>query len=192
MSITPSSRPHIDRAKALAYLQGAPVKLSEVLVLAVRGYYLDTQGAPGRNDRGRYDDALVVLSPAACVAFNGNTDPSASRIRMAVLKPGVYRYKLGIHGLNRPAAQRYPAFVQAAAVTVIRDEVGPDTGWFGINIHRGGIGTTSSLGCQTVPPAQWSAFFELVKSELKRIGQKDFAYALIEETEFRARNGGTK
>ena len=43
-------------------------------------------------------------------------------------------------------------------------------GDFGINIHEGGYGTTSSLGCQTIPPDdQWATFIALAISEAKRI-----------------------
>lgn len=151
-----------------------------VVLVGVRAYYRDTMGAPGRNDRGIYDDAFFILSPGTFASFHGNCDPSAYRNHIASLKAGVWRYKPGIHGLSKPAAQRYAAFVQADEVTVIRDGEGEDSGWFGINIHRGGINGTSSLGCQTVPPQrdEWETFRALLNGELKRYGQKTFPYIL--------------
>ena len=161
-----------------------------VAVVAIRGYYRDSMGVPGVNDRGIYDDAFIVVSPSVHATFNGNCDPSVYRPGIATLKPGVWRYKPGIHGLSRPASQRYPAFVQAAPVTKIMDPAGaahghPDeqpteeTGYFGMNIHPGGIQTTSSLGCLTIVPRQWEAFHALVLDQLHRYGQKDFPLLLI-------------
>src|SRR5262245_48185267 len=117
----------------------------------------------GENDRGIYDDALFIVSPETFVAFNANVDPSVFRRGIAALEAGGVRYKLGIHGLSRPAAQCYKALVQAGPVTVRRDETGNDTGWFGINIHRGGVSGTSSLGCQTIVPDQWPTFIAPVE-----------------------------
>lgn len=150
-----------------------------VVLVGVRGYYRDTMGAPGRNDRGIYDDAFFLLTPGTFASFHGNCDPSAWRNHIATLKAGVWRYTPGIHGLSKPAAQRYQAYVQAAEVTVIRDGEGEDTGEFGINIHRGGQNGTSSLGCQTIPPAEWEAFRTLLNTELKRYNQKSFPYVLV-------------
>jgi lysozyme len=142
-------------------------------------------GAPARNDRGIYDDAIFLVSPSAFVAFNANTDPSIRRRGVAVLRPGVWRYRVGIHGLSRPVRERYEALVQAAPVTVRRDDVGDDTGWFGINIHRGATNTTSSIGCQTIPPAQWPEFMRLVKREMRKYGVPEIPYVLEEEKLFR-------
>lgn len=175
----PPSRPRIDRNAAEQILHRHKVTAA-VAIIGLRGYYRDTMGQPGTNDRGIYDDALIVISPSAFVTFNGNVDPSVHRHAIAVLQTGVWRYKIGIHGLSRPAAQRYKALVQAGAVTVLRDQAGYETGFFGINIHRGGHTTTSSLGCQTLPPHQWPAFIALVESELKRANQATVPYILAD------------
>lgn len=185
----PPARPQQDPATTAQQLLAANVHDS-VAVVAIRGYYRDTMGVPGVNDRGIYDDAFIVVSPSVHASFNGNTDPSVYRPGIATLKPGVWRYKPGIHGLSRPPALQYPAFVQAAEVTVLRDPNGvahghpdeqptEDTGWFGINLHRGGIETTSSLGCLTVPPMQWDSFHQLVLDQLHRYSQTDFPLLLI-------------
>lgn len=174
--LLPSGRPRIDRNAIEQILHQAKVA-DGVAIVGIRGYYGRSMGGPG-NDRGIYDDALILITPEAFVTFNGNVDPSVYRPAIAVLQPGVWRYKVGVHGLSKPAAQRYKALVQAAPVTVLRDKGGYDTGMFGINIHRGGVNGTSSLGCQTIPPAQWASFFSLVESELKRAGQATVPYIL--------------
>lgn len=176
-AIAPATRPRITRAEVEKLLARNRVE-RDVALVGIRGYYLNTLGAPGQNDRGIYDDAICVISQQAFVTFNANVDPSVHRRAIAVLQPGVWLYKLGIHGLSRPKSQQYRALVQAAPVTVLRDGVGADSGWFGINIHRGGNTTTSSLGCQTLPPPQWPAFIALVESEMKRCSQTTIPYLL--------------
>lgn len=151
-----------------------------VALLGIRGYYKNSLGIPGENDRGIYDDAIFLIAREAYVTFNANTDPSIRRRKVAVLQSGVWLYKIGIHGLSKPEPQRYKALVQAGPVSVLRDEMGVDTGWFGINIHRGGPRSTSSLGCQTVFPDQWAVFIAATEAELKRENQKIIPYVLIE------------
>lgn len=179
-STLPSGRPRLERNAVEQILHTAKVTAS-VAIVGIRGYYRDSMGKPGLNDRGIYDDALFIISPSAFVSFNGNVDPSVERKAIAVLQPGVWKYKLGIHGLSKPASQRYKALVQAGPVTVLRDQGGYDTGEFGINIHRGGVNGTSSLGCQTIPPDQWPSFIALIESELKRAKQAVVPYVLTVE-----------
>ena len=178
-SIAPPSRPKLTRG-AVEFILARHKVTAPVALVGVRGYYRDSMGQPGVNDRGLYDDALFLISADTFAGFNANTDPSVARRGIATLKPGTWRYQLGIHGLNRPASQRYKALVQAGPVTVHRDDTGDDTGWFGINIHRGSRTTTSSLGCQTLVPDQWPAFIALVEQELKRAGQTVVPYVLTE------------
>jgi hypothetical protein len=177
-SILPPSRPQItsEEARKLILQSGAA---DPVALLGIRGYYRDTMGVVGANDRGIYDDCIVAVSPTAFATFNANTDPSVKRKHVAVLLPGVWRYRKGKHKLNSPDG--YPAFVQAAEVTVARDEEGLDTGWFGINIHRGGRNSTSSLGCQTIWPDQWESFRALVYGEMSRHSVSTLPYVLIGE-----------
>lgn len=177
----PKSRPQQKRDETLKQLRAASVT-DPVCLVGIRGYYRDTMGAKGKNDRGIYDDSIILVSPNVHAAFNANVDPAASgfnpkaRKGYASLKSGVWRYRLGKHGLR--SGNPYKALVQADAVTVQRDGGQEETGWFGINIHRGGIKTTSSEGCQTLPPAQWPAFITLVESEMKRNNAKTVSYVL--------------
>jgi lysozyme len=158
----------------------------------MRGYYRDTMGTVGRNDRGIYDDAIFLVSPAFFGSYNGNTDPS--RIRkgrgtgaekgMASLQTGLWR----VHRFDKHNG-RYLALCQRAGkVKVIRDgssEDYEDFGTFGINIHNGGWKTTSSLGCQTIHPTQWQSFITSAVDQAKRyFGSKwdktTIPYALLD------------
>lgn len=185
------NRPRWDKAKVETILQqqfdAAKRKMTRVVLLGVRGYFEDSMGVVDQNDRGIYDDALFVYSPLAFRSFNANTDPSRKGTNpdtgkgYAVLTPGIWDYKIGIHGLSKPKEQQYEAYVQAGQVVIDRDgEGGVEKGFFGINIHRGGINGTSSLGCQTIIPPQWQEFHDLVNTELAKFGQNIIPYVLIE------------
>lgn len=204
-SIIPPSRPKATADEIRKHCEAAGLPITDkVTVVGYPGYYMKTMGDPRKNDRGIYDDAFFVFGPNSFAAFNGNTDPSVARDGVATLQPGRYRYKPGIHGLSKPKAQQYPAFVQASPVIVKRDgtENTPagsqsdrlgfclgggrwtDAQWwpgdrFAINIHRGSNNGTSSLGCQTTPPAQWDAFHALVMLELERAGITEFDLIIL-------------
>jgi hypothetical protein len=178
----PRNRPRIERKTTEQLLRLRKVS-DQVCLVGIRGYYRDSMGAKGKNDRGIYDDAIILVSPNVHAAFNANVDPGAYGRNPKVgkgyasLKSGVWRYRLGHHGIR--SGNPYRALVQADAVTVSRDGGKEETGWFGINIHRGGIRSVSSEGCQTLPPAQWPAFIALVESEMKRNNAKTLSYVLV-------------
>jgi lysozyme len=176
-AILPRDRPQLPRAQVADMLSARGV-VDLVAIAAVRGYYMSTMGNPGKNDRGIYDDAIFIVAPNAFVAFNANTDPGAFRRGIAVLEPGLYRYKVGIHGLSKPPEKRYTALVQSAPVIVRRDGGHREEGWFGINIHRGSAASVSSEGCQTLPPRQWESFIALVRDLLGRYRQATVPYLL--------------
>jgi lysozyme len=180
--VIPKGRPQQKRDETMKQLKAANVS-DPVCLVGIRGYYRDSMGAKGKQDRGIYDDAIILVSPNAHVAYNANVDPSRSGRNpsngkgYASLKPGVYRYKIGRHGISR--GNPYKALVQAGPVTVMRDGGVEETGWYGINIHRGGIKTTGSEGCQTLPPgANWNGFIATVESEMKRNNAKTVSYVL--------------
>lgn len=173
----PAARPRASRADLITAVKAKHPGYDfagKLTVVGVRGYYRDTLGAVGKNDRAMYDDALFLVSDDAFVAFNGNTDPSGYRKGrgtgagkgMASLEPGLWPvYRFDLHN------GQYLALCQRAGpVTVMRDgdPPYPDPGWHGINIHRGSVNGTSSEGCQTIPPAQWPAFIATAQDQAKR------------------------
>lgn len=176
MPIAPSERPRLSstelRERIASY--GIDRNKHPLVVIGMRGYYKNTMGAPGVNDRGIYDDAIFIDSAQATVAFNGNTDPSSYRAGsgigstkgMASLNPGAWF----VHRFDLHKGQYLALCQRAAKVTVTRDGTPPyqDTGLFGINIHRGGYKGTSSEGCQTIHPAQWNSFITLAVDQARR------------------------
>ncbi len=167
MSIIPKGKPKLPsiEVRKIAMEMGVEIPAhGKVAVLAIRDYYRDSIGKPGKGDRNTYDDAAWVILSDRCLPFNFSSDPSAYRRGMASLVPGVYRYIPGKHKIKSPSG--YAAFRQLGNVKVSRDDEGEYTGQFGINIHRGGVFGTSSLGCQTVPPFQWASFRDAVYDAL--------------------------
>lgn len=157
--------PKLPELTVRAILEANGCNRNHLSVLAIRGYYLDSMGQPGKNDRRIYDDAHFVCWPAGMAAFVGNTDPNGYRAGsgkgagkgMAMLAEGIHRYGTGRH-------KGRLAFRQAEPFTVIRDGNPPykDVGFHAINWHSGGNVSTSSLGCQTNPPAEWEILRPLV------------------------------
>lgn len=188
--IVPGSKPQAKRADILSLVNMVGLSGNGVCVVGDRGYYKNTMGKPGVNDRGIYDDAIFIVGTGnneTFASFNANTDPSSYRKGrgtsestkgMASLKAGLYRsHQLGLH------RGKYMALIQTGGpVTVIRDGTPDyeDKGWFGINIHKGGYNTTSSLGCQTLYPDQWEAFIALATQQMHAYHQSTMPYLLVE------------
>lgn len=179
-----------------------------VVSLALRGYWLDSYGKKGSNDRSYYDDAQILVWPDGVARFPANTDPNGyrkgegtgSKKGMAMLKTGVHLFGTGLHRGSL-------GYRQAEDFTVIRDGIHgdyEDKGQHAIDIHSGSgdaedFGRTSSLGCQTLPPAHWKIFLPLSYKLLKHYNnEKGFndrqqhvhilPYVLIDEAERRKGN----
>lgn len=198
------TRPILTREQAIALAGGT---IDSVFLLGIRGFF-----DPGaENKRGIYDDAIFLVTPDGCLGFNANTDPSITRKGIAVLQPGKYDYRQGLHGIHHlnledPADKTlydklistgrdlepipgrilpYHAFRQAGPVTVLRDggmttetKIGIND-WPWIDIHRGGINTTSSEGCQTIFPDQWPEIKEKGYAAMNAAGLQIIHYFLI-------------
>jgi hypothetical protein len=179
----PSARPKQKKEATLELLKKHKV-VDPVCIVGVRGYYSKLDNIAG-NSRGIYDDALILVSSGGDVyaTFNASVDPDRygknPKINKpyAALKAGVWKYKLGLHGIR--SGNPYRALVQSAPVTVVRDGGQEETGFFGINIHRGSQRSTSSEGCTTVPEPCWSGLISLTESEMKRNNAKTLSYVLV-------------
>jgi lysozyme len=93
------------------------------------------------------------------------------------LSPGVHLYRKGKHKIASPLG--YAAFRPANAneeLPVTRS--GKPSVGVAINIHKGGVNGTSSLGCQTIPPAQWESFRSTVYMLMDRYDQSVIPYVL--------------
>lgn len=170
-----SNRPTIDLDECLSI--GKRHQLTSPFLLGLRGYE-----QPGLNSSGTYDDCICVVDPITFDAFNANTDPSKQGRGMAtVITPQVVLYKIGTHNLNKDVSTQYQALVQAGPIRVRREGIGEvPPGYFGINIHRGGVSTPGSEGCQTIPPNQWSDFMKAVWSTLRMRNLYSIKYLLVE------------
>lgn len=193
VTLSEGSGPRITLERVKEILKANAIDLTKPCLLGIRGYYLDTYGVKGQNDRGVYDDALIWFNVDTFRTFRGNTDPSSYRKGsgtgsskgMANLLKGIWKgYYPGMHNGSVP----HLAFRQGQKVTVMRDGTPsyPDTGLFGINIHRGGVNSTSSLGCQTIMQADWNTFKAYGDAALKKYGMSSFTYVLVEELDLRA------
>jgi hypothetical protein len=149
-------------------------------------------------DANKFDDFIYVLwkdenGKWEGKYYNATTDPGTyylknplTKLGAAILKEGQWldTYSIGKH------RGQYDALVQSKPLTVIRDydrnaildfnNGREQKGLFGINIHKGGSATTSSAGCQTLPPDQWPAFKKYGYWLLEKYAKKSFLYLLVE------------
>ena len=174
-----SQKPQISKNESLE-IKSANKVTDQVVLIGIRGYYLDSLGKRGENDRNVYDDAIIVLSSRRFEAFRANTDPSIYRLGIATMKTGVYRYYKGKHK-NRYWALR----LVGEQVPVTRDGQDGTKVGIALNIHKGGNRTTGSEGCQTLMPSDWDDFIEIVYDEMAFCNQKTIPYILIDEKDRR-------
>lgn len=171
-------------------------------LLGVRSYYRDTMGEQGANDVGIYDDAMFFVAPGIFLAVNANTDPSrlgwnaAIGKAFAMLLPGLWYFIRGAHKGKVPALRQadedqadevkipdnghFKVWRGKSADDIITKTARVDEGYHAINIHSGGESTTSSWGCQTIPPSQFNSFMESVWQHTKKHCMKRIPYLLVD------------
>lgn len=123
-------------------------------------------------------------------AFNFNTDPSGyrngegfgERKGMAVLDPGLYYAH--IVDLHKGDVRREALCQRVGPVDVHRDGVNGGyaqrSAYIGANIHDGGMESTWSECCQTVPKFQFPEFMTIIKGVLRKTyGFEDFYHTEV-------------
>ncbi len=177
------NRPNLTKQEVADIISKSGFIINEsVYVMAIRGYYKNSMGKPGENDRGIYDDAMVLIGPDYFQTFNANTDPSKHTPNVAKLVPGLHYFRKGKHGISRPGGG-YAAFrpdTVDESLPVTRDgKTGIHKG-IAINLHSGGEVYTNSAGCQTIYKPQWLEFQTKAYDLLTKEGQRRLPYLLIE------------
>jgi hypothetical protein len=200
--------PAIPKAKLQPLIEGVwrengyTLPLPAAYAWSCRGYYRDSLGKPGVNDRGINDDAIGFISDTADYRVRANVDPSIYRTGVASLKSRqVVWYRPGWHGYA--SIHGHSAFRQDSPVVVKRDGTESfakgvthktygaclgngywtDLGFsdrFWTNLHRQTGKGTSSLGCQTIPMPEWTAFRAIVMAELARLSLTRFPCIILE------------
>lgn len=171
-----------------------------VYLFMVRGYRATSMGPTDLNDVGIWDDLICLVTPHSFHAINANLDPSRLGWNegvgkpFGILQPGWWMWYPGPH------KGKMPAFRQADDAAVGRKLGFPHEGKFfversygrgdkrnyhewghqQVNIHLGGINTTSSWLCLTVPPQGGKEFLQRAVDSLKAYKQK-FMHGLITE-----------
>lgn len=179
MSIVPASRPRITRPEAMEILDAHLVSgINECVLLGIRGYYLDSMGVRGQNDKDLYDDALIVISPDVFKTFNFNTDPAKQYgVNAAMIDAGKYPFYRGLHHGKYNALRPYPEGVGLPCTRHGVHSTAHDT-----NIHKGGFNSTGSAGCQTIYPPQYDeAMRDTIYPQMTKYGQKTITYLLVEK-----------
>ena len=77
---------------------GLSLDKNKLIMLAMRGYYANTFGVKGKDDRRVYDDALFIISENYYKALQWNTNPSPTyKLGLAELIAGTYDVKKHLH-----------------------------------------------------------------------------------------------
>lgn len=151
-----------------------------------------------------FDDVIVIIwkkgNDRYIEVFPITSDPGLYYLKnnlsikgCAILKEGQVRggWQIGLH------QGKYKALVQKKPVTVYRDSnkdskldlLNPETGMFGINIHKSGESSTQvdrwSAGCQVFARVKdFNKFMNLVQNGNNKYGNS-FTYTLINETDLK-------
>lgn len=171
-----------------------PKGIPELLVIGIRGYFLNSVGKKGENDF-LWDDAVIVYENGNLIkTFNGNTDPSKAKSDLAMLDTGVYQFAKGTHKNRIKAFRAYPEGVRLKCKRQNSKGEWKESLCSAINFHDGGLNDTWSAGCQTIinqgRQKQFDEFRDLVYKLMTKHKLKTFTYLLITESQMQTALNG--
>jgi hypothetical protein len=181
---------------------GLPTSEEPVALLGVRGYRRDTMGKVGVNDVRQWDDAMFLVGPGCFKAVPANTDPvrlgwnPGVGKNFAMLCPGLWYFYRGAHKGKKPALRQateeeapeygipnhghFKVYRANSMEEVLSGKARVEEGYQAINIHSGGDETTSSWGCQTLPPTAFMNFMLDIWEAMKKASQIRVPYYLVD------------
>ena len=133
------------------------------VLVEIRGYY-GSQGVPGANDRGLWDDVEVLIwidgaQTAILAAIRANVDPSFTRNGMACkVAPQHYRVREGRHRNRRALRQAAPVLIDRDGPGGVEYRTDPSR-WPYTNVHDDQGAGTGSAGCSTAPPLDYAILY---------------------------------
>lgn len=162
-----------------------------------------------KREGDRFIDKIILVDPSkpteVAVSYQATTTPSVafysdpsrsmSKKGVAIMQPGVFEYKIGIHKKGSPS--QHEALLQSGPMEIQRFDLKTPTigtyrpgqaetgAEFGINLHkssndRGVCVGPYSAGCQVFADGK---DFEAFMAKLKSSAQSKFLYVLIENDE---------
>ncbi len=204
-----SPKPKISREEVKKYIADAGIDLSQYkagIIVAIRGYYMDTKGDKGENDVGIYDDVLIWYGHDRFDPILGNTDPSKVGWNpgvgkpYAMLVPGIHYFIRGshknqakalrqphqeaAHGFRIPNSGHFEVY-RARSEDQLKQHLAPkESGYFAINIHAGGEreDRTSSWGCLTYKPSDGEDWMDMIWKETRKAPQDVIPLLLVDNT----------
>ena len=150
---------------------------------------------------GRYDDSMAVIwhdkqGNPRVKEFRGNTEPSgnyAGRMGQDVngdgtldqgrLRTGHYNYALSSYHGNAALRMSGDSRVDRDANhdgTFGNDGGASSMGGASMLFHRGGVNSTGSAGCQTMPPAEFDRFMSTLQEAGLGGGNRKVGYTLVD------------
>lgn len=183
--ILPPARPNRteNRRKIERVLETFAIRKDRASLVFVRGYFLDSMGEKGKDDRNIYDDACFLYTPTIFESYNANTNPSVA-IRngkaLAELITGQYKFYRGKHRGRYKALRTFP---EGAVLECMRN--GEISSCSHINIHKGSTNPRASdivwsEGCLTIPDIQYPDWQVRLWTAMDSLGQKVIDVVLLE------------
>jgi peptidoglycan hydrolase-like protein with peptidoglycan-binding domain len=197
VTATMSEAQKFDHYKAMIEKSGGTFNPNGPNIVGVRSA-TNTHAAGGA---GRYDDAMAVIwhdkqGNPRVKEFRGNTEPSGNYDRrmgqdvngdgsldQGRLRTGHYSYSLSSYHGNAALRMNGDSRVDRDTNhdgTFGNDGGASSGGGASMLFHRGGVNSTGSAGCQTMPPAEFDRFMSTLQEAGLGGGNRKVGYTLVD------------